>query len=167
MKTTCTLCPRNCTSDRANGQTGFCGQTKEIKAARAALHMWEEPCISGTKGSGTVFFSGCTLRCVYCQNSAIAAGKSGKIISVERLSDIFLGLQQQGANNINLVTPTQFVPQIVRALELSKKHGLTLPIVYNTGSYEHTPLPVRAAAPSVRIFPSTSSCAVRVSMPRH
>ena len=137
MNTTCTLCPRNCNVDRTNGRTGFCGQTKEIKAARAALHMWEEPCISGTKGSGTVFFSGCTLRCVFCQNAAIAAGKSGKIISKERLSEIFLELQEQGANNINLVTPTQFVPQIAQALEHAKMHGLNLPIVYNTGSYEH------------------------------
>lgn len=137
MNNTCTLCPRNCCIDRSSGQTGFCGQTNEIKAARAALHMWEEPCISGTQGSGTVFFSGCTLRCVYCQNASIAIGKSGKIISTERLSEIFLELQNQGANNINLVTPTQFVPQIARALEHSKSHGLTLPVVYNTGSYEH------------------------------
>lgn len=138
MNDNCSLCPRNCGVNRSNGQTGFCGQTDEIKAARAALHMWEEPCISGTQGSGTVFFSGCTLRCVFCQNASIAAGKSGKIISAERLSEIFLELQSQGANNINLVTPTQFVPQIAQALEHSKSHGLTLPVVYNTGSYEHT-----------------------------
>ena len=136
MGISCTLCPRNCKVDRHNGQTGFCGQTNEIRAARAALHMWEEPCVSGTQGSGTVFFSGCTLRCVYCQNSSIASGKHGKIISVNRLSDIFLELQNKGANNINLVTPTHFVPAIAQALELSKSHGLTVPIVYNTGSYE-------------------------------
>lgn len=136
MGISCTLCPRNCKVDRLSGQTGFCGQTNEIRAARAALHMWEEPCISGTEGSGTVFFSGCTLRCVYCQNASIASGKQGKTISVNRLSDIFLELQDKGANNINLVTPTHFVPSIVQALELSKSHGLTLPIVYNTGSYE-------------------------------
>lgn len=136
MGIACTLCPRNCNIDRSKGQIGFCGQSNEIRAARAALHMWEEPCISGTEGSGTVFFSGCTLRCVYCQNSSIASGKQGKIISVNRLSDIFLELQDKGANNINLVTPTHFVPSIVQALELSKSKGLTLPIVYNTGSYE-------------------------------
>lgn len=136
MKSSCTLCPRNCKADRSNGQTGFCGQTNEIRAARAALHMWEEPCISGTNGSGTVFFTGCNLKCVYCQNSSIASGKQGKNISVERLSDIFLELQAKGANNINLVTPSHFAPQIAQALILSKKHGLTLPIIYNTGSYE-------------------------------
>lgn len=137
MSIACNLCPRNCGVNRKDGKTGFCGQTSEIKAARAALHMWEEPCISGTKGSGTVFFSGCTLRCVYCQNASIANGSVGKIISPERLSDIFLELQAQGANNINLVTPTQFVPQIAPALEYARTHGLHLPIVYNTGSYEH------------------------------
>jgi len=136
MNNACNLCPRNCTVNRSQGQIGFCGQTNEIKAARAALHMWEEPCISGTAGSGTVFFSGCSLRCVYCQNSSIASGKQGKIISVNRLSDIFLELQEKGANNINLVTPTHFVPQIVQELKLSKSNGLTLPIVYNTSSYE-------------------------------
>lgn len=137
MNTHCNLCPRNCNADRSSGKTGFCGQPNEIKAARAALHMWEEPCISGTRGSGTVFFSGCTLRCVYCQNSNIASGNQGKIISTERLSDIFLELEQQGAANINLVTPSHFMPQISKALELSKAQGLTLPIIYNTGSYEH------------------------------
>lgn len=136
MENLCTLCPRNCQADRANGKTGFCGQTNEIRVARAALHMWEEPCISGTNGSGTVFFSGCTLRCVFCQNAAISSGSHGKLISTDRLSDIFLELQEQGANNINLVTPSHFVPQIAKALELSKQNGLTLPIVYNTGSYE-------------------------------
>lgn len=137
MNTACNLCPRNCRANRSEGQTGFCGQTDEIKAARAALHMWEEPCISGTHGSGTVFFSGCTLRCVYCQNASIANGSVGKIISAERLSEIFLELQSQGASNINLVTPTQFVPRIAQALEHARTHGLKLPIVYNTGSYEH------------------------------
>lgn len=132
----CKLCPRNCLVDRSKGQSGFCGQTNEIKAARAALHMWEEPCISATNGSGTVFFSGCTLRCVYCQNASIASGETGKIISSERLSEIFLELQELGAHNINLVTPTQFVPQIVRSLERAKQQGLCLPVVYNTGSYE-------------------------------
>ncbi len=132
----CVLCPRKCHVDRLQGQLGYCGQTAELNAARAALHFWEEPCISGTLGSGTVFFSGCNLRCVFCQNHNIAIGKAGLPISLERLSDIFLKLQEQKANNINLVTPTHFIPQIAYALETAKNHGLSIPIVYNTGSYE-------------------------------
>ena len=132
----CTLCPRNCGADRENGQLGFCGQTNEVKVARAALHNWEEPCISGKNGSGTVFFSGCSLKCVFCQNHNIAHGDAGKVISTERLSEIFLELQEKGAHNINLVTPSHYVPQIITALESAKNQGLTLPIVYNTGSYE-------------------------------
>ena len=132
----CTLCPRMCEADRENGKTGFCGETGEIRAARAALHMWEEPCISGKEGSGTVFFTGCTLRCVFCQNHEIAGSKVGKVISEERLAEIFLELQGKGANNINLVTPTHFVPQIIRALQSAKKQGMYLPVVYNTGGYE-------------------------------
>lgn len=107
-----------------------------VRLSRAALHMWEEPCISGTNGSGAVFFSGCTLRCVYCQNYHIANSEIGKTVSVERLSEIFLELQEQGANNINLVTPTHFVPQIIAALDQARKKGLNLPIVYNTSGYE-------------------------------
>ena len=132
----CTLCPRRCHANRAAGQTGFCGQTAQLRAARAALHFWEEPCISGDCGSGTVFFSGCSLQCIFCQNHEIALGESGKVISVERLSQIFLGLQDKGAANIYLVTAGHFIPQICRALELSKADGLSIPIVYNTGSYE-------------------------------
>ncbi len=136
MEKVCTLCPRNCGVDRKNGEKGICGQTTEVKVARAALHFWEEPCISGTAGSGTVFFSGCSLHCVFCQNEPIANGAVGKEITIERLAQIFLELQMQGANNINLVTPGHFVPQIREALLLAKKQGLILPIVYNTGSYE-------------------------------
>lgn len=132
----CTLCPRRCHANRAAGQTGFCGQTAQLRAARATLHFWEEPCISGDCGSGTVFFSGCSLQCIFCQNHEIALGESGKVISVERLSQIFLELQEKGAANINLVTAGHFIPQICRALELSKEDGLSIPIVYNTGSYE-------------------------------
>lgn len=132
----CHLCPRNCGVNRQDGQIGYCGQTAEIKGARAALHMWEEPCISGKTGSGTVFFSGCALRCVYCQNRHIAFGETGKTITVMRLSEIFIELQEKGALNINLVTPTHFVPQIVEALLLAKKSGLTIPILYNTSGYE-------------------------------
>lgn len=132
----CKLCPRNCTADREAGQTGVCGQTAELKVARAALHFWEEPCISGEKGSGTVFFSGCPLHCVFCQNREIANGTAGKRISIERLTEIFLELQEKGANNINLVTPGHFVPQILAALEAAKQSGLALPVVYNSGGYE-------------------------------
>lgn len=132
----CMLCPRECGVNRKNGETGVCGQAAAIKAARAALHMWEEPCISGQNGSGTVFFSGCNLGCVFCQNHNIATGKAGIEISIERLAEIFLELQEKGANNINLVTAGHFVPQVVEALKLAKQQGLYLPIVYNTSSYE-------------------------------
>ena len=134
----CTLCPRKCHTDRLAGQAGFCGQTAELTAARAALPYWEEPCISGDTGSGAVFFSGCNLQCVFCQNHNIAIGKSGKVISLERLTEIFLELQAKGAANINLVTGTHFIPQIALALSSAKTQGLTIPVVYNTGSYEET-----------------------------
>ena len=133
----CTLCPRSCGAGRAAGQKGYCGVGgTKIKAARAALHMWEEPCISGSQGSGTVFFSGCPLRCVYCQNRDIARAGAGKEITVERLSEIFLELQEKGAANINLVTPTHYTPEIVKAVAEARDGGLTLPIVYNCGGYE-------------------------------
>lgn len=136
MQKRCTLCPRNCVVDRTVGERGICGQTNEIKVARAALHFWEEPCISGAEGSGTVFFSGCSLHCVFCQNQEIANGTAGKVITVERLAEIFLELQEKGANNINLVTPGHFTPQIKEALLMAKQNGLRLPVVYNTGGYE-------------------------------
>lgn len=132
----CTLCPRECHVNRNAGEIGYCGQTAVLTAARAALHFWEEPCLSGTNGSGAVFFSGCNLRCVYCQNHEIAQGFSGQEITISRLSDIFLELQEKGAHNINLVTPTHFVPQIITALKAAKKQGLSIPIVYNTSAYE-------------------------------
>jgi len=134
--TDCTICPRQCHVNRLTGQVGYCGQTAELTAARAALHFWEEPCISGTNGSGTVFFSGCNMRCVFCQNHSIAFGQTGRQLTGERLGDIFLELQDKGAHNINLVTPTHFIPQIACALEYAKGQGLSIPIVYNTGSYE-------------------------------
>ena len=134
--TECTLCPRACHADRHGNSRGYCGQSGTIKVARASLHMWEEPCISGTKGSGTVFFSGCPLKCVYCQNRTIALGNKGRELTDVQLSDLFLLLQEKGANNINLVTPTHFVPQIVEALKRAKKNGLRIPIVYNTSGYE-------------------------------
>lgn len=132
----CTLCPRECHVDRNEGNTGYCGQSARIIAARAALHFWEEPCLSGTNGSGAVFFSGCNLRCVYCQNREIAQGLAGREITAARLSDIFLELQEKQAHNINLVTPTHFVPQMITALEDAKGRGLSIPVVYNSSAYE-------------------------------
>lgn len=132
----CELCPRRCKADRLSGETGFCGADDRLYLARAALHFWEEPCISGEKGSGTVFFSGCNLRCVFCQNHEISRMDSKKEVTVERLSEIFLELQEKGALNINLVTPTHYIPQIIEALDISKEKGLVLPVVYNTSGYE-------------------------------
>lgn len=133
----CLLCPRKCGINRSTGQTGVCGVSSEIKVARAALHYWEEPCISGKKGSGAVFFSGCSLHCVFCQNREISDGKEGKVISKERLSDIFIELAVKGANNINLVTPGQYIPDIVWAVNDAKSRGMKLPIIYNTSGYEN------------------------------
>ena len=136
MLTCCTLCPRNCGVDRTNNVAGFCGALDEVKIARAALHFWEEPCISGKKGSGTVFFSCCNMKCVYCQNYEISTLNKGMTISVSELADKFLMLQGEGAHNINLVTPTHFVPQIICALDEAKSRGLALPVVYNSSGYE-------------------------------
>lgn len=133
----CLLCPRKCGINRAAGQTGVCGVSAEIRVARAALHYWEEPCISGKRGSGAVFFSGCSLHCVFCQNREISDGKAGKLISKERLSDIFMELADKGANNINLVTPGQYIPDIVWAVNDAKSRGMKLPIIYNTSGYEN------------------------------
>lgn len=133
----CLLCPRKCGINRRTGQTGVCGVSSEIKVARAALHYWEEPCISGKRGSGAVFFSGCSLHCVFCQNSEISDGKEGKVISKARLSDIFMELAGKGANNINLVTPGQYIPDIVWAVNDAKSRGMKLPIIYNTSGYEN------------------------------
>lgn len=135
----CELCPRKCSVDRRSGssslKTGVCGQTDKIKIARAALHYWEEPCISGKNGSGAVFFSGCSLKCVFCQNREISAEGFGREISVERLGEIFLELQEKGAENINLVTPSHFIPRIRAALDLVHE-ALKLPVVYNSSGYE-------------------------------
>lgn len=132
----CRLCPRECKVDRLHGKIGYCRVPSTLVVARAALHMWEEPCISGEEGSGTVFFSGCSMGCVFCQNREIAIGNTGKEITVERLATIFLELQEQGANNINLVTPTHYIYSIREALLLAKEKGLTIPIVYNSSGYE-------------------------------
>lgn len=132
----CILCPRNCNTNRNDGNIGACMVSGKLKLARAALHYWEEPCISGEAGSGAVFFSGCSLHCVFCQNEEISRGQSGKEVEKERLVEIFLELQEKGANNINLVTPGQYVPHIIWAVEQARNQGLKLPIVYNTSSYE-------------------------------
>ena len=132
--TNCHLCPRNCGVNR-NISEGFCGCSSTLKASRAALHHWEEPCISGTRGSGAVFFSGCTLKCCFCQNYLISQGSFGKEITPKHLGEIFLSLQEQGAHNIDLITATQFLPLILPALDLVK-HKLHIPVVYNCGGYE-------------------------------
>ena len=133
----CRLCPRECGVNRLAGQKGRCGAVGEkVKVARAALHYWEEPCISGSRGSGAVFFSYCPLGCVYCQNREISRGDAGKEIPVSRLAEIFLELQGKQAHNINLVTPTHYVPQIVLALREAKEKGLSIPVVFNCGGYE-------------------------------
>lgn len=136
MIASCSLCPRNCGVDRNSGGRGFCGAGRNARIARAALHFWEEPCISGRNGSGTVFFSNCTMKCIYCQNYEVSTRDLGRDVTERELSDIFMDLQKQGANNINLVTPTHYVPQIAEALKAAKAEGLTIPIVYNTGGYE-------------------------------
>lgn len=133
----CELCPRRCRVDRTAGRLGVCGMPADVYAARAALHYWEEPCISGTHGSGTVFFSGCPLRCVFCQNREISHEKVGFPLSTKRLADVFLKLQdEKHANNVNLVTPSHYIPHIVSALERARAHGLVIPVVYNSSGYE-------------------------------
>lgn len=131
----CTVCPRNCKVDRTISE-GFCRSGALVKVAKAYGHMWEEPCISGEKGSGTVFFSNCNLRCVFCQNHDISQEDIGKEISTDRLSEIFLEQQERGFHNINLVNPTHYVPQIKEALKKAKEKGLKLPVVYNSNGYE-------------------------------
>lgn len=131
----CELCPRMCGINRYE-TLGFCGASDKVKIARASLHMWEEPCISGENGSGTIFFSHCNLKCIYCQNYDISTENYGKEITIERLSEIMIELQEKGANNINLVTPTHYVPQIIEAIKVARKSGLNIPIVYNTSGYE-------------------------------
>ncbi|MEG0308453.1 MAG: radical SAM protein [Clostridium sp.] len=133
----CTVCARNCGVDRTNGKIGFCKSVATVKVAKAYGHMWEEPCISGTKGSGTIFFSNCNLRCVFCQNHDISQANIGKEISIERLSEIFLEQQANGYHNINLVNPTHYIPQIIAALDIAKGQGLHIPIVYNSNGYEN------------------------------
>ena len=164
----CRLCKRECDAERKSGNTGYCGESDGLWVARAALHPWEEPCICGGAGSGAVFFCGCPLHCVYCQNAAISTGHasgeaSPKCITPHHLSEIFLSLQEQGACNINLITPTQYIPEIILALKEAKKEGLTVPVVYNTGSYEK-PEVLRALQGLVDIYlPDLKYYSVRLS----
>ncbi len=132
----CTICPRECKVNRNKKELGYCRASDKIKIGGYHLHMWEEPIITGEKGSGTIFFSYCNLNCVYCQNYEISSNNTGEEITVERLSDIMIELQKRGANNINLVTPTHYIPQIIEALIIAKEKGLRIPIVYNTSCYE-------------------------------
>ena len=134
--TECRLCARSCGADRNAGRLGVCRVGADPVIARAALHMWEEPPISGTRGSGTVFFAGCSLGCIYCQNSTISRASYGKTVSIDRLSEIMLELEGQGAHNINFVTPTHYAPSIIAATKTARENGLTVPIVYNTSSYD-------------------------------
>lgn len=143
----CELCARSCGTDRTAGERGYCRASDKIVIARAAPHAWEEPIISGTHGSGTIFFSGCSLGCIYCQNREISRGNAGIEISEERLAEIMLELENTGVHNVNLVTPTHYAPSIVHAVSLAREHGLNLPIVYNTGTYD--------AAETVRMLNGT------------
>lgn len=132
----CHLCPRQCGVNRLAGETGFCRAGLLPRVALASLHQWEEPCISGTRGSGAVFFAGCNLACSYCQNQRISQQDFGAQVSIEQLAEIFLTQQTNGAHNLNLVTPTPYTPQIIAALDLARQSGFSLPVVYNTSAYE-------------------------------
>ena len=131
----CNLCPHKCNVDR-NNKVGFCKCNENIKLALVSIHDFEEPCISGNKGSGTIFFTGCNLKCVYCQNYEISDNMKGKEVTVERLAEIMLEQQERGVENINLVTPTMYIDKIIEAIKIAKNKGLILPIVYNSGGYE-------------------------------
>lgn len=132
----CNICPRRCGADRENGSLGFCGASNKIRIARAALHFWEEPCLSGKNGAGTVFFSHCNMKCVYCQNYRISTRGAGHEVSIGELAEIFLDLQSRGANNIDLVTPTHYALDIAEAVKKAKNSGLHIPVLYNCGGYE-------------------------------
>lgn len=131
----CNICPRNCNVNR-NIKIGFCRMSNNIKIAKAYLHKWEEPCISSERGSGTVFFTGCNLKCVFCQNYKISQVNFGITVSIEKLADIFLNLEKLGAHNINLVSPTIYIPEIKESILITKDKGLSIPIVYNSNAYE-------------------------------
>lgn len=133
----CELCPHKCGVNRAIGKIGRCKCDEKIKIALASVHNFEEPCISGKNGSGTIFFSNCNMNCIYCQNYEISQQGNGKIITVEHLSEIFINQQNKNVNNINLVTPTMYVPQIIEAIKIARKKGLKIPIIYNSNGYEN------------------------------
>lgn len=160
----CELCPRKCGVNRLKGQTGYCGAGFDVMAARVMLHKWEEPCISCGNGSGAVFFSKCSMSCVYCQNYDISQGDIGKTISIDRLSNIFIELESNGANNINLVSPTHYVPQIITALDLAKQKGLDIPVIYNSNGYENAEVIKQLQGyidiylPDIKYFSSKYSC---------
>lgn len=132
----CTICPHNCGINRLDGQVGRCKSKETVKIALYSTHNFEEPCISGKKGSGTVFFSNCNMNCVFCQNYEISQQGKGKEISIQELADIFIEQQEKDVENINLVTPTSYVPQIIEAIKIAREAGLKIPIVYNTNGYE-------------------------------
>ncbi len=147
----CELCPRRCGADRLEGQHGVCGADGHLLIARAALHFWEEPPLSGTRGSGAIFFSNCSLKCIYCQNASISAGGWGIDTDAAALAAAMLDLQAQGAHNINLVTAGQYLPHVCAALEAARTAGLTIPAVYNTSAYE-LPEAIHALAPYIQIW---------------
>lgn len=151
MISNCRLCPHMCECDRSRGEIGICGCSDTVRVARAAPHFWEEPCISGSRGSGTVFFSGCNLGCIYCQNRPISDNHLGVDISVKQLADTFLSLQSQNVHNINLVTPTPWVTHIKSALDIAWEEGLWLPVVYNCGGYESVEA-LRSLSGYIRIY---------------
>ena len=140
----CRICPRKCGANRMQGERGVCRMGSKITAARASLHVWEEPCLSGRNGSGTVFFTGCNLGCVYCQNAAISHQNKGKEITPERLCDIFFALKEQGAQNINLVTATHFLPLVLEVVKKAKDSRIGIPFVYNCSGYENVEMLKRA-----------------------
>ena len=148
--TNCNLCPRRCGIDRTR-RAGFCGAGDKVRIALVSLHQWEEPCLVGERGAGTVFFSYCNLRCVYCQNHEISHGGKGGEVSTERLAEIFLEQQARGAATLDLVTPTHYVADILPALDMARSKGLYLPVVYNTSGYERAEI-IRAVAPVVDVF---------------
>lgn len=147
----CMICPRRCGVDRLAGERGYCGAGRLARVALASLHPWEEPCISGERGAGTVFFSCCSLRCVFCQNAEISGAGGGLDVTEERLAEIFMERQACGAETLDLVTPTHYAPQILAALRRARANGLSLPVVWNSGGYEMTET-IRAVAKDVDVF---------------
>ena len=158
----CTLCPRACQVDRTAGERGRCHMGDRVVVARAAPHCWEEPPISGQRGSGAVFFSGCPLGCIYCQNREISRGETGREISTQHLAEIFLALAAEGVHNLNLVTGTHFTPSIIEALQSAREKGLTLPVVWNTSGYE-SPATLSALDGSIDIYLTDLRYAVAAS----